>query len=86
MPIDKSKLTIEMIKKAKECKTPEELVELAKNAGLELTEAEAESYLAELEDFELDSKALDKIAGGGSCYMDCGGKCWYDSTKCTDLY
>lgn len=71
MPIDKSKLTIEMIKKAKECKTPEELVELAKNAGLELTVPEAESYLAELEDFELDSKELDKVAGGESCYSVC---------------
>ena len=86
MKIDKSKLTAEMIKKAKECKTPEELVELAKNAGLELTVPEAESYLAELEDFELDSLELDKVAGGGSCYMDCSSKCWYDSTHCSDLY
>ena len=86
MKIDKSKLTAEMIKKAKEFKTPEELVELAKNAGLELTVPEAESYLAELEDFELDSLELDKVAGGGSCYMDCSSKCWYDSTHCSDLY
>ena len=28
--------------------------------------------MAELEDIELDEKALDKVAGGeGNCYMDC---------------
>ena len=86
MKIDKSKLTAEMIKKAKDCKTPEELIALAKLIGIELTKPEAESYMAELEDFELDSRQLEKIAGGGSCYMDCSSKCWYDSTHCSDLY
>ena len=43
---------------------------LAKTEGIEITKAEAESFLAELDNFELDSKALDKIAGG-SKYMDC---------------
>ena len=74
MKIDKSKLTAEMIKKAKDCKTPEELIALAKLIGIELTKPEAESYMAELEDFELNKKDLDKVAGGdNSCYMDgCG--------------
>ena len=33
--------------------------------GIELTKEEAEAYLAELEDFELDSDVLQKVAGGG---------------------
>ena len=65
MPIDKSKITREMIEKAMECDT-------AKKAGITITKEEAVAYLAELADFELNSKALDKVAGGeGNCYMDC---------------
>ena len=70
MPIDKSKITMEMLKKAMECETADELIALAKTEGVEITKTEAESYLAELEDFQLNSKALDKVAGG-SCYDDC---------------
>ena len=70
MPIEKSKITIEMIEKAKKCETAEELIALAKAAGTEITKEEAEAYLDELEDFELDSKALDKVAGG-DCYAEC---------------
>ncbi len=74
MPIDKSKITNEMIKKAMECDTPDELIALAKTEGFEITKEEAESYMAELEDFQLNSKALDKVAGG-SCYDDCNYRC-----------
>ena len=70
MPIDKSKITIEMIEKAKKCETADELIALAKTVGFDITKEEAESYLDELEDFELDSKALDKVAGG-DCYAEC---------------
>ena len=69
MPIDKSTVTKDMIQRAKQCKTAEELVALAKSEGFDITREEAESYLAELENFELDSLELDKVAGGG-CYMD----------------
>lgn len=75
MPIDKTKITKEMISKAAKCKTADELVALAKSEGMEITKAEAESYLAELSDYELDSKALDKVAGGG-CYSDCKAEAW----------
>ena len=72
MPIDKSKITIEMIEKAMECDTAEDLIALCKKAGITITKEEADAYLAELADFELNSKALDKVAGGeGNCYMDC---------------
>ncbi len=70
MPIDKSKITREMIERAKQCETADELIALAKTVGFDITKEEAEAYLDELEDFELDSKELDKVAGG-SCYDDC---------------
>ena len=64
MPIDKSKITKEMMKKAAQCETADELIALAKTAGLEITKQEAEAYLSELENCELDGAALDKVAGG----------------------
>ena len=66
--INKNELTKEQVAKAMACKTAEELMALAKSEGMELTKEEAEAYLAELENRELDSKALDKVAGGGTCY------------------
>ena len=65
MPIDKNEITKEMIAKALQCETPDELIALANSEGIELTKEEAEAYLAELEDFELDSDVLQKVAGGG---------------------
>ena len=65
MPIDKSKITKEILEKASHCKTADQLVALAKDNGVTLTKEEAEAYLAELEDMELDAEALDKVAGGG---------------------
>ncbi len=64
MPIDKTKLTKEMLEKAAKCQTADELVALAKTEGMEITKAEAEAYLDELEDFELKDGELKHIAGG----------------------
>ena len=64
MPIDKSKLTKEMLEKAMQCKTAEELIALAKTRGIEITKAEAEAYLDELQNLELDEKTLNAVAGG----------------------
>ena len=64
MPIDKSKITKEMLEKALHCKTPEELIALTKIEGLEITKEQAEAYLDELHNIELDKKTLEKIAGG----------------------
>lgn len=64
MPIDKSKITKEMMEKAAKCETAEQLIALAKTEGFEITKAEAEAYLAELENCELDAADLDKVAGG----------------------
>ena len=70
MPINKNELTKEMIAKAMKCKTADELMALAKAEGFAITKEEAEAYMAELADVELDSEKLAKIAGG-KCYMDC---------------
>ena len=70
MPINKKELTKAQIMKAMQCKTADELLELAKSGGYEITKEEAEAYMAELADVELDEKQLKNVAGGG-CYPDC---------------
>ena len=72
MPFDKTKITKEMLEKAAKCETADELVALAKKEGIAITKAEAEAYLDELQNIELDINALDKVAGGGS--YDCSNK------------
>ena len=67
MSINKNELTKEQIQKAMACKTSEELMALAKAEGVELTKEEAEAYMAEMADVELDSDALKQVAGG-ACY------------------
>lgn len=68
MPVNKNELTKEQISKAMKCKNADELIELAETEGITLTKDEAEAYLTELADVELDGENLKKIAGGG-CYM-----------------
>ena len=68
MPINKNEITKEMLEKAMQCETADELIALAKTGGYELTPEEAEAYLKELDDVELDSTQLKKVAGGG---------CWH---------
>ena len=64
--LDLNSLTKEQIEKAMACETPEELIELAKKAGIEITKEQAEAYLEELQDVELDPEALENVAGGGA--------------------
>ena len=68
MTIDKNEITKEMLEKAMNCKSAEELMALAKSEGIELTKDEAEAYLAELADVELDGREMKNVAGG-TCYM-----------------
>ena len=70
MPINKNELAQEMIQKALQCNTAEDLIAYAKAEGLDITKDEAEAYMAELADVELDGNELTKIAGGAS-YKDC---------------
>jgi predicted ribosomally synthesized peptide with nif11-like leader len=70
MPINKNELTKEQFEKAMKCRSADELMALAKAEGFAITKDEAEAYLTELADVELDEKQLTKVAGGG-CYPDC---------------
>ena len=82
MPVKKNELTKEMLEKAMQCKNAEELTALAKMGGYELTKEEADAYLAELSDVELDDTALKRVAGGAcwNCLDDCG----VDTCPCRD--
>ena len=57
----------ELIAKAKHAKNPEELLALAKENGVELTEESAKSYFNQLnpKTGELADDELDNVAGGG---------------------
>ena len=75
MSINKNEITKEMIAKAMQCKNADELIALAKTGGFELTREEAEAFMAELTDVELDANTLKHVAGGSLCYRDCSPVC-----------
>lgn len=64
MPINRDELSKEMVMAAMQCKDADELIALAKTDGYDITKEEAEAYLAELDDFELDADRLKAVAGG----------------------
>ena len=68
--INVNELTQEQIEKARACKTAEELMAAAKAEGIELTKDEADAYMAELSDFELNEATLSRAAGGTHCLRD----------------
>ena len=65
--INVNELTKEQIQKAMACETAEELMAAAKAEGITLTKDEAEAYMAEMADVELDEATL-KQAAGGYCH------------------
>lgn len=69
--LDTNKLTRAQLEKAMACETAEELMALAKEGGVTLTKEEAEAYMAEMADFELDEETLMRAAGG-DCYSHVG--------------
>lgn len=77
MTYEGKEISEELIRKAQECKSPEELVQLAKENGIEITAEEAEAFLEETEDVELDAEALDEAAGG-SCWSHKNEDCETD--------
>lgn len=61
----------ELIEKAKQAKTAEELLAMAKEENIELTEEEAAKYFAKLNaSGELSDEELDNVSGGGLCSPD----------------
>ena len=65
----------ELLAKAKEAKNPDELMSLAKENGIELTEESAKAYFNKLhpKTGELSDSELDNVSGG------CGGG--YDASR-----
>ncbi|MDE7399067.1 MAG: hypothetical protein K2N06_06010 [Oscillospiraceae bacterium] len=67
-----NKFTPELIEKARQAKSAEELLALAKENEIELTELEAKAYFEQLnKSGELSDDELGNVAGGG-CYRDDG--------------
>lgn len=60
-------LSKELIEKAKEAKNPEELMTLAKENGMEMTEESAKAYFEKLnpKTGEIADDELDNVSGGG---------------------
>ena len=75
MPITRNEITKEMLAKAMQCRTTEELMALAKSEGFEVTKEEAEAYLAEMDDIELEEETLKKVAGGYNLCENYGKAC-----------
>ena len=76
--LKREELTKDMVKQALKCKNTDELLALAKSLNYEMTRAEADAYMVEINDFQLDDDALKAVAGGGkTCYMvdGCSFKC-----------
>ena len=92
MPINKNEITKEMLAKAMQCKNADELLALAKAERYDMTRDEAEAYMAEMADIELDEATLKKAAGGvcwdncpteGSCsHHVCGTVGWENFKGC----
>ena len=63
--------TDEQLKKAAECKSVDELLALAKEEKIQLSQKDAEKIFAQLSDGEIKLEDLDKISGSG-CWDLCG--------------
>ena len=72
MPVNKNEITKEMLEKAMQCKTVEDLIAYAKTEGFDLTKEEAEAYFDELSECELKDGDLKHVAGG-NCPTKCSG-------------
>ena len=71
MPINKKELTKEMLEKAMQCKTAEDLIAYAKTERVDITKEEAEAYFDELSECELKDGELKHIAGGAKDPNQC---------------
>ena len=81
-----NKFTPELIEKAKEAKTPDELMSLAKENGIELTEESAAAYFDRLnpKTGELSDSELDNVSGGGCLSDDPYDTCMADGYCLSD--
>ena len=58
------KVTKEIYAAAMQCKSADELIELAKSKGFDITQEEAEAYLEQFSSYELSDEQLEGISGG----------------------
>ncbi len=78
-----SKLTPELLEKAKQAKTAEDLIVLAKENGTEMTEESAKAYFDQLHKTgELADEELNNVSGG-ACHTDDGRKIVTVGHDCT---
>ena len=69
------KFSNEMIEKAKQAKSAEELLEMAKEESIEMSAEQAAEYFATIHaSGELSDEELDNVAGGGCGGSDTTGK------------
>ena len=75
---------VDLIEKAKTAASAEELLKLAKAAGVEITADEAATYYAQLspKSGELDDDDLDNVAGGACGYDKDGRKKVEAKSRC----
>ena len=71
MKIDGKEISKDIVAKAMQCDTPEELVKVAKDEGVEITVEQAEAWLTEMEDIDLSSDQMKQVAGGGGADWMC---------------
>ncbi len=67
MKINGNEIPKQVLAKAIACETPEELIKLAKEYGVDLTAEEARAYLDELDNIDITSEQLKAVAGGMPC-------------------
>ena len=81
-----NKFTPELIEKAKEAKNPDELMSLAKENGIGLTEEETKAYFDRLhpQTGELSDSELDNVSGGGCLSDDPYDTCMADGYCLSD--
>ena len=60
-----NKIPQELMEKAMQCESAEELLKLAKENGVALTKEEAEAFLAEDAVVDLAEEDMARVAGGG---------------------
>ncbi len=66
MKINNKEISKELLAKAMTSETPEELMKLAAEAGINLTKEQAQAFLEEMDEVDLSSDQLQQVAGGGN--------------------
>ena len=61
--------TREQMEKALACQNTEELMQLAKDEGFDMTKEEAEKYFDQLSEIELSPEELKQAAGGKAAHL-----------------